>query len=93
MVWGIGGDSDTKENLQGFAAQMGLTYPILYDDNHAVQSALFSLELAIHSVYPSDWLVGIHGELIYVNNEFDTEELLPIIEAELAKMNNADDSD
>ena len=93
MVWGIGGDNDTKENLANFVAQMGLTYPILYDDNYAVQTALFSLELAIHSVYPSDWLVGVDGELLYVNNEFDTEELLPIIEAELAKMDDAEPSD
>lgn len=72
---------------------MGLTFPVLYDEDKTVQSALFSLELAIHSVYPSDWIVGVGGELVYVNNEFDTEEMLPVIEAELTKMETAESSD
>lgn len=68
---------------------MGVTFPVLYDDNMEVQSAFFSLELAIGSVYPSDWIVGTNGQLVYINNEFDAEEMTDVIEAELAKMEAA----
>ena len=92
-MWGVGGDNDPKDTLQGFLNQMGVTFPVLYDEDKVVQSSLFSLELAIHSVYPSDWIIGVDGQLVYVNNEFDAEELHAVIQAELAKMDDGDDSD
>lgn len=79
--------------MKGFLAQMGATFPVLYDEDQTVQSTLFSMEVAIHSVYPSDWIVGVDGNLVYANNEFDAEEIQAVIEAELAKMDDADASD
>ena len=72
---------------------MGATFPVLYDEDQTVQSTLFSMEVAVHSVYPSDWIVGVDGHLVYANNEFDAEEMQAVIEAELAKMEAADASD
>ena len=45
VVWGIGSE-DSLEILTSFREQMGLTFPILFDDGAAVQSQ-----------YNPDWIV------------------------------------
>ncbi len=83
VVWGIGSD-DTFEDLVAFRDQMGLTFPILYDEGGAVQ-ALYAQQSAFEStVYPQDWIIGSDGRVAYVNNGYDPEAMIAVIEAELA---------
>ena len=85
VLWGIGGHSDTIATLKLFKKQMGLTFPILFDDAYAVQRAFYQVEPAIFSPYPKDYIIGIDGRIRYVNNKYDHEELIGAIEEELAK--------
>ena len=66
---------------------MGLSFPILYDQDIEVQKAFFRLEMAILSPYPKDFIVGVDGKIRYVNKKFDSEEVIMVIEEELEKMN------
>ena len=53
VVWGIGSE-DSLEILTSFREQMGLTFPILFDDGAAVQSqynlALYPPTACIHKI-------------------------------------------
>ena len=64
---------------------MGVTFPILYDQDIQMQLEFYKLETIIASPYPKDWIIGVDGVIRYVNNKFDSEEMLLLIEEELAK--------
>ena len=84
VVWGIGAQ-DGYESLKLFAEQMGLTYPILYDANGKVKANYNPGKTPTNSVYPQDWIVGVDGTIVYVNTEYEPEEMSQIIELELQK--------
>jgi peroxiredoxin len=86
QIWAIGGEDDDYETLSLFEHQMGLTFPILYDHNIEVQKAFYKLEMVIWSPYPKDFIVGVDGTIRYVNNKFDSEEIMLVVDEELAKM-------
>jgi peroxiredoxin len=84
IVWGIGAE-DGYETLKLFAEQMGLSYPILYDQNAQVKANYNPGKPHTNSAYPQDWIVGVDGTIVYVNTEYEPDEMAQIIEAELAK--------
>ena len=84
VVWGIGAQ-DGYETLKLFTAQMGLSYPILYDENAKVKANYNPGKKATNSVYPQDWIVGVDGTIVYVNTAYEPDEMAQIIETELSK--------
>ena len=86
VVWGIGGD-DSEANLQGFSQQMGLTFPVLYDQGGSVKSMYNPGEKFTNSIYPQDWIIGVDGTVAYVNTVYAPDEMYEILDAEIAKMN------
>ena len=84
-MWGIGGaKKDTKEKLAAFREQMGLTYPILYDQGSQTLEK-YSVKKE-NSPYPQDWIVGVDGKIRYFNNTYDFEAMRTILDEELAKI-------
>ena len=82
MVFGIG-SQDSLATLQSFEDQMGLTFPVLYDEDGQVHEA-YSQDLAFSATaYPQDWLIGTDGTVAYVNNGYDPEALSALIEEQL----------
>ena len=81
VVWGIG-SQDGYEDLVGFRDQMGVTFPILFDEGARVQ-AQYEQVRARASVYPQDWIIGPDGVVLYVNNAYDAEAMSAIIESAL----------
>jgi len=86
VLWAVGGDGDDYDTLVLFKHQMGLTFPILYDEGTAVHMASYLIEMPILSPYPQDFIVGVDGTLRYVNNNFDSQEIVLVIDEELEKM-------
>ena len=74
------------EILTAFRAQMGLTFPILFDDGAAVQSQYNPGSGPTNSVYPQDWIIGVDGTVVHVNTVYEPEEMKAILETELAKI-------
>ncbi len=81
MVWGVG-SQDTYEDLVAFRDWMGVTFPILFDENATVQRQYEQVR-ARSSVYPQDWIIGPDGIVLYVNNAYDAEAMTEIIESVL----------
>ena len=84
VVWGIG-SQDSLSSLQGFATQMGLTFPVLFDDGAVVQADYDPGKQATNSVYPQDWIIGADGNLVYVNTTYEREEIFALLDDELAR--------
>jgi hypothetical protein len=37
------------------------------------------------AAYPQDWIVGTDGTVVYVNNEFELDAMVAVIESELGE--------
>ena len=81
MVYGIGPEDDF-DDLVEFSDQMALTYPILYDQDGVVHEA-YTQQNAVAAAYPEDWIIAADGTVAYVNNIFDVDAMIAIIEQEL----------
>jgi peroxiredoxin len=86
VVWGIGSD-DNLNNLTGFVNQMGLTFPVLFDEGGTVKDMYNPGEKFTNSVYPQDWIIGVDGTVVYVNTVYAPDEMFDVLDAEIAKMN------
>ena len=81
-VWGIGSEDDF-DSLSIFAGQMGLTFPVLYDERGSVQALYNPGQVPTNSVYPQDWIIGSDGTVQYVNTAYDPDEMMAVLDAEL----------
>lgn len=83
MVFAIS-STDDLETLQRFRDQMGITFPILHDADGSVSAQYTQLKAeGVASAYPEDWVIGSDGRVAYVNNGYDPDQMIAIIEAEL----------
>jgi peroxiredoxin len=71
--------------VQTFTEQMGLTYPVLFDEDGAVLAKYDAGKSSTNSVYPQDWIIGVDGTVRYVNRNYEPIEMMAIIDAELEK--------
>jgi peroxiredoxin len=83
VVWAIGSE-DEYADLGTYVEQMGLTYPLLYDEGAAVQDLYNPGRVPTNSKYPQDWIIGADGRVKYVNTIYDPDELMAVLDAELA---------
>ena len=74
---------DTPGKLKAFKEQMGLSYPILYDEGSKVLSK-YQVKKQ-NSPYPQDWIIGVDGRVRYFNSAYDLDAMRKVIDAELAK--------
>ena len=83
-MWGIGAQ-DSWENLATFSDQMGLTYPILFDEGGETKAQYNPGKTPTNSVYPQDWIIGSDGRVVYVNGGYDPSAMAAAIDAELGR--------
>jgi peroxiredoxin len=88
VVWGIG-SQDSMEALTVFKEQMGVTFPILYDEGEEAHAGYNPGSVPTNSIYPQDWIIGVDGTVVYMNTQYEPDEMKAVIEAELAKMTRA----
>jgi peroxiredoxin len=84
IFWGIAAQ-DQLQNVENFVTQLGITFPILFDETGSVHAQYDIGSGYTNSVYPQDWIVGVDGTIVYVNNQYQPEEMQAILEQELAK--------
>ena len=82
MVWGIA-SREQSGVVESYVDSLGLTFPILLDEDGAV-SDLYPIEFAFPTAaYPRDWIVGSDGVVVYVSNELELSAMQAVIEGEL----------
>ncbi len=84
MVWGIAGDRDSQAQVSRFVDQIGVSFPILYDQGASVIDQ-YRLRHDFGTKYPIDWVVGKDGRIIYVNDGYEPDEIKAVLDAELAR--------
>lgn len=62
-----------------------MTFPILFDQGGQVHNRYGALRHSFGTVYPQDWIVGIDGQVAYVNPGYEADELEAVLDAELAR--------
>ena len=82
VVWGISSE-DRYADLVEFTDQMGLTYPVLFDEGGLVHDQYNPGDIPTNSLYPQDWIIGADGRVRYVNTIYDPVELMAVLDAEL----------
>ena len=82
VVWGIG-SADDFDSLVTLRDQMGLTFPVLYDEGGVVMSQYDILNQEV-SPYPQDWVVGSDGQVLYYNTAYEVDEISAVIDEDLA---------
>ncbi len=82
-------EGDDGATLRSFVADLGLTYPILWDEGGAVYQDYGVLRDVPFAIFPQDWIVGSDGRVAYVNNAYEPDEMVHVIERELALSRSA----
>ena len=85
MVWGIA-SNDFLEGVTTFVDQMGLTFPILFDEEGATKANYNPGTNFTNSPYPQDWIIGVDGMVAYISNQYDPDTMISVIENELSKI-------
>ena len=63
---------------------MDLNLPVLVDDGTV--SRQYPLQTAFPSAaYPRQFVVGVDGKVVYVNNRYEADSLSAVLDAELGK--------
>lgn len=71
--------------VEEYIRRLGLTYPVLLDENGSV-IAQYSQQMAFPTgAYPQDWVIGRDGTIVYANNRFELAELINAVERALAE--------
>ena len=84
VVYGIASREST-DTVRSFVDRLGITYPILLDNDGSVNGQ-YAQEMAFPSAaYPQDWVIGTDGVVVYANNGFELDAMVTAIEQELSE--------
>ena len=82
VVYGIA-TMESAYMVEQFKAYTGATFPLLLDTDGAVLDA-YSQQAAFWSAaYPQDWIIGADFKVAYVNNGYEPDEMIAVIEEQL----------
>lgn len=83
MVLGIGPEDD-PDYLRAFQEELGLTFPVLYDEGGRVY-ADYTVHTAFSDTeYPQDYLIDPSGTIAYVSNRYEPARLQELIDEMLS---------
>jgi peroxiredoxin len=83
VVWGIASADNNMNDVRDFRDALGLTFPILWDGDAAVYESYGVLNRYNSAAFPKDYIIDASGIVAYVNNGYEPDEWIPIIEEEL----------
>ncbi len=83
MVWGIVSQESSVDDVIEFRDALGLTFPILWDQGGAVYNSYEVLNRYTSAAFPKDYIIDTEGVVAYVNNGYEPDEWIPILEDEL----------
>jgi len=85
VVWAVASQENSVGEVEQFRDALGLTFPILWDGGGAVYDSYEVLNRYSSAAFPKDYIIDVDGVVAYVNNGYEPDEWIPIIESELAK--------
>jgi peroxiredoxin len=83
VVWAIASYDSEVDEVLAFRDALGLTFPVLHDIDHLVYDSYEVQSRYPSTAYPKDYIIDSQGVVAYVNNGYEPQEWIPIIEREL----------
>jgi peroxiredoxin len=83
VVWAIASTDQSIEDVVSFRDALGLTFPILWDPGGVVYQDYEVLNRYISAAFPKDYILSTSGTVAYVNNGYEPDDWIPILEEEL----------
>jgi len=84
VVWGVASEEES-EVLRSYADAFGLTFPVLVDSDGAVSDIYSQRSAFATAAYPQDWIIGREGDVVYMNNGFELDAMVSVLESELSE--------
>ena len=84
MVWGIASADNQQDTVEDFRDALGVTFPILWDDGGDVYDEYELRSRYPTAVFPKDYIIDTDGKVAYVNNGYEPDEMIPVIERALS---------
>jgi peroxiredoxin len=78
-VWLIA-SHDGRDQVEEFAAGLGLEMPVLFDDGAVVFDAYGWVVAFEGSGYPQDWIIDAEGAIRYSSGSYDPEALRYVLD-------------
>ena len=72
---------DSRNELERFRDQLGIEFPILYDDTGEVHAQWLQDVAFPSAAFPQDWLVDPEGRVAYANNTYEPDEIRALLDA------------
>jgi peroxiredoxin len=85
VVYAIASSDPEVDDVLAFRDALGLTFPVLLDPGGTVYQNYGVLNRYNTAAFPKDYIIDVEGNVAYVNNGYEPDEWIPIIEDELAK--------
>ena len=76
---------DSRNELERFRDQLGIEFPILYDDTGEVHAQWLQDVAFPSAAFPQDWLVDPEGRVAYANNTYEPDEIRSLLDAWFAE--------
>ena len=64
------------EEVQEYITQLGITFPILIDNNGSVHAQYQQQSAFPSAAYPQDWVIGPESTILYRNNGYELDAIL-----------------
>ncbi len=69
------GPADELSSLQALRDDLGLTFPVLWDEGGRVHTAYELVNAYADTFYPEEYLIDASGQIVYVSNAYEPEVL------------------
>lgn len=74
---------EQSDTVRTFAEQLGLTMPVLLDEDGAVLDAWPTTPQIPTAVYPREWIIDPDGIIVYTATTFEHDLIVEVIERHL----------
>ncbi len=84
VVWGIS-SQEAPDKVEAYKDYTGATFPILLDSDGSVFEEYQQASAFWSAAYPQDWIVDVDGKVAYLNNGYEPDEMIAVLEEQLAE--------
>jgi len=83
VVFGIA-SGESERLVEKFRDYTGATFPFLLDSDGSVNRQYSQQTAFVTAAYPQDWIIDPDFKVAYVNNGYEPDEMIAVIEENLA---------
>lgn len=83
MVFGVASSEPTSV-VADYKDYVGASFPFLLDTDGSLLRDYSQQQAFWSAAYPQDWVIGADFKVAYVNNGYEPDEMIAVVEEQLA---------